>query len=104
VSQEAEAVGAVEPEDGQPEVEGDAGEGGKVDARPCVGALVLPGEEGREEGDEEDEAVGQQEDDQHLAGGGDVVAPAAGAAAHQRVRQRHAKVHVRAQRGVTLSY
>ena len=49
--------------------------------------LVLPSEEGRDEGDEEDGDVGEEQHGQHLAQPEQVVAEAAGAAPH------HVAVH-----------
>ncbi len=91
VCQEAEAVEALDGQHGQPEVKGEAGEGGEEDANLCVRPLVLPREDGRQEGDQEHEAVRQEQDDQKFAGPLQVVAPAARAVAQQGLRQRHSR-------------
>ena len=57
MGQEAEAVDTVDHQHTQPKVERHACERGKIDAHARIGALVLPGEEGRKEGHKEDETI-----------------------------------------------
>ncbi len=59
MSQKSEAVCAMQRKHAQPEVEGDAGECREVDSNLRVRSLVLPRENGRQEGDQKHKAVGQ---------------------------------------------
>ena len=90
--QEAEAVEAVDGQDDQPEVEGEAGKGSEEDPSPGVRLLSLPGEERWDEGDEEDEGVDEKENDENLAELDEVVAPAARATAHKVPSQHHRRL------------
>ena len=90
--QETKAVETVDGKDDQPEIECEAGKGGKEDPSPGVGLLGLPGEEGWYEGDKEDEGVDEEKDDQHLAKLDEVVTPASRAAAHKVASQHHGRL------------
>ena len=82
VGKEAKAIEAVYGQDYQPEIKCETGKGSEKDSSSRIWFLGLPGEEGRDEGDEEDESIDEEEDDEHFAELDEIVTPAAWAAPH----------------------
>ena len=97
MGQESETVDRIQGQKGQPEVEGETCQGGKVYPFPAIGLFIGPAEEGWEEGDKEYEPIETQNDNQDFGIGLDVVAEAARAAA-QNVSLEN--VHLEKQRSI----